>query len=102
MSISPIGNSLQSSQPAAQPATQTLAQQTSQSTSGQNVAKGGHHHGGKGGKAGKGGGAQNASATSGTSGTLVFDPATGAMVPIGTVSTTKATTKAPGTIDIIT
>ena len=110
MSIAPIGNSLLPLQPATQaaqpttqtahPATQTPAQQNSQGTSGQHVSKGGHHHGAKGGKSG---GAQSASATNGTSSTLVFDPATGAMVPSGTVSTSKAAgtpTTAPGTIDI--
>jgi hypothetical protein len=85
MSISPIGSSLQSLQSAP-----LAPQPTSQSTSGQS--------------AGTGGGAQSAPASSGSASALVFDPATGAMVPVGTVGSSSAansTTKAPGTVDFI-
>lgn len=69
-------------------------QQVAQSGSPQPAVRGGHHHHG-----GKKGG-QSASATSGASGTLVFDPATGSMQPIGSVST-AADAKAAGSIDVI-
>jgi len=93
MSVSAISSTTSSLQQIASP-----KQQSGQDTSGQPIVKGGgKHHGGH--RTNQIGGAKNASTASGTSGTLAYNPATGAMEPIGSFSTSTAvgaTTNASG------